>query len=329
MAEPTVLTLPESFEQAAAFQFVSTLGANKSAPKIEIDFSGLRFSYPFGMLIVAAELRQFASRRPPGTMFLRGLSAQNGAHTYLAHIGFFEHVGIDYGNKPGAASGGMSYVPITELRKNDLLQRQSNYGRPIGYAVEQEAQKLALVLTQKNDLSINRPVAYCIREIIRNTFEHGETAESVVCAQRWADGEIELGIIDRGRGVRRSLAERMATQSDVEALQLAIQPGVSRSVPAPDDNEWANSGFGLFVLSELGRKYGSFTICSGGAALVAEAGSVQQNDFAFDGTAVRLRIRKPKGANFEKLIQEIVIDGEARTAASEFPRRASKSSKTI
>ena len=327
MSTPTILKLPSAFEQSAAFDFAHQLSQQRGAAKVEIDFSEVRFSYPFGMLVMAAELRSFARSRPPGTLFLKGLSTQNSAHSYLAHIGFFEHVGIAYGSQPGAASGGMSYVPITEFRKCDLLKMQSNFGRPIGYAVDQEAQKLAQVLTQKNDLGVNRPVAYCIREIIRNTFEHGETAECVVCAQRWADGEIELAIIDRGRGIRKSLEEKLVIESDAKALELAIQPGVTRSVPTVDDNEWSNSGFGLFVLSELGRRYGTFTICSGQAALIAETGSIYPNEYKFVGTAVRLRLKKPKGANFEKMIQEIIDDGEAR--CSDSPLRASKSSRTV
>lgn len=328
MNEEAVLPLPEIFAPAESFAFTRTLWATHTTPRVILDFAPLKFSLPFGMLVVASELKRFAASRPPQTLFLRGISAQNAAHSYLSFIGFFEHVGIRYGSKPGEARGSSSYFPITVLKRSELMARLEESGKPIAFAVEAEAQKLAVVLTQKHDMTVNRPIAYCLREIIRNTFEHGATDQSVVCAQRWKDGEVELGIVDRGRGVRRSLAERMETPSDAEALALAIQPGISRSADVADPDEWANSGFGLYVLSELGRLCGSFAICSGTAAIAVEAGTAANRDYAFSGTAVCLRMKKPKGANFDQLLQEIVARGEEMSAASEFPRRASKSSQT-
>ena len=163
---------------------------------------------------------------------------------------------------------------------------------------------------------------------IRNTFEHGETDRSVLSAQKWHDGEIEIAIIDHGRGIRESLAEHITTGDDCEALNLAILPGVSRSIDQSNDNEWGNSGFGLYVLSELGKRYGVFYLVSGRSFLIAKDNLIECIDCVFQGTAVGLKIKKPKGTNFQELIEEIVAEGEKISGSSQFPRRASKSSKT-
>ena len=127
------------------------------------------------------------------------------------------------------------------------------------------------------------------------------------------------------KGIRASLSNRHAISDDLAALKRAIEPGVSGASPGSDDDRWANSGFGLFVLSEVGRKFGRFTLCSGGACLVAVEDEAKITTGTFHGTAVQLRMKRPAGTNLGDLIDRIIQDGEARTAAEGQPRRASKS----
>ena len=43
-------------------------------------------------------------------------------------------------------------------------------------------------------------VSYCLREVIRNVFEHAQTDTCTVMAQRYSDGAAEIAIIDNGMG---------------------------------------------------------------------------------------------------------------------------------
>ncbi|MDQ3623791.1 MAG: hypothetical protein M3463_15090 [Verrucomicrobiota bacterium] len=198
--------------------------------------------------------------------------------------------------------------------------------RPLGYVVQIESERLARLVTQKNELKVNAPLAYCFREVIRNVFEHAETDRCAVCAQKWSDGRIELAIIDAGRGIRRSLEEKHAISSDSAALEQALRPGVSRNLSNDPDDPWGNSGFGLYVLSELGKALGVFRIVSGTGALTLRNDTANIDRAAFAGTAIQLRLKAPKGINFADFIGAIVARGEKGAGETRI-RRASASTR--
>ena len=202
-------------------------------------------------------------------------------------------------------------------------------GRMLGDIVQEESNLLAQVITQKRELKFNRPIAYCLREIIRNVFEHANTDRCAICAQKWFDGTVELAVVDQGRGVRKSLEEKHSFTSDFEALVYSTKPGMSRALPMATEDAWANSGFGLFVLSELGRKIGPFLLISGGTGLRADNGEIRQLHAQFHGTAVKLKIKPPKGINFEEFIHNIISEGEVLTGEGQGRRRASKSTRLV
>jgi len=199
---------------------------------------------------------------------------------------------------------------------------------PVASLVEAESMNLAKLVTQDSRPRINRPIAYCFREIIRNVFEHAGVDRCGVYAQRWNNGLIEVAIVDRGKGIRGSLEERYELQSDRDALSKAIVPGVS-AASVTDGGDWSNSGFGLFVLSELGKELGSFTLCSGKTSVKFSDGKLVCEEYpaSFNGTAVGLKIRQLNANQFEALIDEIVNRGEAQVRDGGEAGRASKSTR--
>jgi hypothetical protein len=256
------------------------------------------------------------------------------AHGYLAHMGFFRSIGFDKGKRPGEAAKGATYVPITILTLHDLEQNRRSMMTPtgdlphLGDAIERESMRLAALVTQDKRPRINRPIAYCFREIIRNVFEHAEIDTCAVYAQKWANGVIEVAIVDRGIGIHASLLPKLELASDADALRAAITPGVS-SKRGKDESAWTNSGFGLYILSELGKQLGVFKLCSGITELRAEDGNLREEDHiaSFTGTAVGLKIRQLATTEFSKLIKKIADEGEAQALVRGEPVKASKSSR--
>jgi hypothetical protein len=323
-----ILTLPAELDEVEVFAFLPRLWEHQDAPEITLDFSQVRFAYPFGALVLGSELQSFLLSLPAETEVMpEGIDLRQSAHSYLAHIGLFQFVGLPVGKEPGMAAGSLTYIPIRELTRNFFSVDSAKSSKPMGAAIQLECERLAAVLTQKRDLKTNRPIAYCLREVIRNVFEHAQVDECAISAQRWGDETVELAITDRGRGIRASLSDRFSSSDDGAALQQAILPGVTRAEPANGDDVWANSGFGLFVLSELGVRLGKFTLCSGSAAVQGEAGVIRDRAFSFHGTAVRLQMRRPKGVNFESYIESIISEGERRAGEAGHIHRASKSSR--
>ncbi len=331
-----ILDLPACLDESSAFQFLAklryTLPEAQCAQAFFIDFAPVRFAEPFGALLIGSGLTRFLCDLPDYIRLSNGgIDLSKPAHSYLAHVGFFDLFGLPTGKALGQAPGGTNYLPITEMERSDLEGESVRKGRLLAEVVQQHAEKFAVVLTQKHSLKTNRPIAYCLREIIRNVFEHAATDLCLVAAQRWNDETVEMAILDEGRGIRASLAERHVFEDDLSALEAALRAGVSRAAIGAEDEFWANSGFGLYVLSELGRRLGSFTLCSGRAVVRTggEGGSgLLPCDFA--GTAVKLRLKRPKGENLENMIQAIIREGESATGGDpETAPRASRSTRAL
>ena len=315
-------------DAAAALALGARLPQYTAEPHVVIDFGDVHASEPFGLLFLGAALRAFFQQREFRGISAAGVRAGEAAHEQLAHIGFFQWVGIPVGNMPGAVDGSATWLPLTMLTREQLDRRMAETMKPLGSVIHEECERLAKLLTRSAQTKVNRPLAYCLREVIRNVFEHAETDRCAFCAQRWSDGTVELAVIDQGRGIRRSLEEKMQLKSDEEALYTAIRPGVSSKLSYDPDDHWGNSGFGLFVLSELGRELGVFRVISGAAGMRSANGEFQPELAGFNGTAIQLRLRRPQGVNFGDFIESIIARGEAACGASSSPR-ASGSTRTI
>ncbi len=334
----TRLQLPERLDESGAFQFASLLWEHKASNHIILDFAPLRYALPFGTLVLMSELRSFLVTRKrtleSSDVKLANINPATDAVSYLAHVGFFKAVGFSKGNQPGQAKGSSTYLPITVLTLADLEDQRKllkaargDDKKPLGFFIQQESERLAYLITQKNQSKVIDPIAYCFREIIRNVYEHGATDKCAISGQRWND-KIEIAIVDRGRGIRHSLGEKYTFDTNLKYLENAVRPGISgKELTEDSDDAWANSGFGLYVLSELGKRLGSFTLCSGETSLKMHDGIAAEQNYAFHGTAVRLQIKRPKGANFWDYIQGIIDEGEALTAQQGSRVRASKSTR--
>jgi hypothetical protein len=324
----SVLALPEMLSADAALAFASRLPHAAADTTITIDFGTLRASEPFGLLFAGAALRAFFKEREYRGIEAFGIRAGDAAHENLAHIGFFKWIGVPVGNVPGVADASATWLPLTTLNRTQLDRRMSETMKPLGRVIHEECEQLAKLLTHSAQAKVNEPLAYCLREIIRNVFEHAKTDRCVFCGQRWPDTTVELAVLDQGCGIRRSLEERIQLESDEQALRTALLPGVSSKLSEDPDDRWGNSGFGLFVISELGRGLGVFRIISGGAGLRLLNGQSISESARFDGTAIQLRVRRPKGVNFGDFIDSVIACGE-NACKSSSSSRASGSTRTI
>jgi anti-sigma regulatory factor (Ser/Thr protein kinase) len=335
---PVTLQLPAQLDEANAVEFAARLFEHADAKQLVLDFTPLQFVRPLGTLLLASELRRFfstLSRSFTG----KGIDIIGcPAHSYLAHIGFFKGIGLPFGKQPGQAAGSATYMPIRVLTRAEL-ENNSRYHDPrfvdlserakLGNAIQSEAMRLAALVTGDPRPHINTQIAYCLREVIRNVFEHGQIDQCIVYAQR-ISGYIEAAIVDRGCGIYASLGEKHGLPSEISALEAAVQPGVSGANLDDTGDEWSNSGFGLYVLSEVGKRLGSFLLCSGASMLRAEdrGASTASLPHKLAGTAIGLRFRQLKGSTFDAYVRDIVGAGEAMATQSGRNVKASKSTQS-
>jgi hypothetical protein len=188
-------------------------------------------------------------------------------------MGFYKSCGIDIGNSPGQAKGSDRYIPLTKTSVEQLWESADELYSHVGEVIGQEARRIAKILTQTDEGEPFETLAYSLREIIRNIVEHSQTSNVWYAAQYWPQrNKVEIAILDEGIGVKASLSKNssLTVNDDEQALNLALQPGISEVVNAHKgsySDEWANTGYGLFMVSEICKKSGDFILCSGSKAI--------------------------------------------------------------
>jgi hypothetical protein len=226
----------------------------------------------------------------------------------------------------GMANGSETYIPIRAL-KRDSFGSPSAGSKELLEKVKSQSNKLTGLLMPNYEIETFNAVAYSFREIIRNVFEHAGVDECFIQGQRMTSGVIEVAILDEGCGIRTSLSKAYPTSSDNEALDSCILPGVSSR--SRDLEESENSGFGLYVLSEIGRCFGRFVLCSGKASLKLSKRNPPAKDEAdVPGTLVSLRLDQPP-RNMQALLEDIVMRGEEEMGQQRQGQRRNSPSKLL
>lgn len=175
-----------------------------------------------------------------------------------------------------------------------------------------------------------RTYRYCIREILRNVFEHSGADECFICGQRWENGNVEFAILDEGRGICATLGQKYNIVSDADALLTAIRPGTTRTAGlSKEENVFDNSGFGLFVLSQLSMNFGWFCLGSGNARIFGKDRVVSQKDgYAMAGTFFGARfLRAP--SDFLGVLDDIIESGEGEAKMAGVAHRASGKTRIV
>lgn len=325
------IDFPTQLEKDYLDPFFEKLRAAETYPdKVTINFSTLGFSTPTSMLVVGVVLRNWVGHRKSLGLetWRSGLSNTNQAHSYLMHLGFFDFINIQAGKLVGEAKGSQTYLPITIIEKpNDTAKSgdlEAWYESIIGIS-----RSLSGVLAGSHDDSKDlRIYSYSIREIIRNVFEHSGANQCFICGQRWGNGAAEFAVVDEGVGICSTLRMAYDIKDDEDALFKAITPGVSRTAGLTnEENTYDNSGFGLYVLSQVGSNFGWFMLGSGQAKVIGSERKITASASSFDGTYIGIRLNKTP-SDVHGLLDDIISAGEAEAQLSGNERRASALSKS-
>lgn len=323
--------VPRELNEYSANLLTQNLWALDPTEEIEINIALLRFALPYGALLFANSLKSYIDFHN-AKIKITNINRLSNVFGYLAHVGFFKLAYFDVGNAPGVASGSQSYIPIEVIEKRIFEEKAEEYledtgtSLPLAHFVNGYSYRLASLITNSGYSQYQNLISYCLREIIRNVFEHGETDNCTIFGQNYANGNVEIAIVDNGIGLLASLREEYHISSHEEALLHSITPGVSSKLNQGRGDEWANSGFGLFVLSELGNQFGQFSICSGTSSLAKRNNGLKLEPSQFKGTAVQLKINMHQLSNNDNIIEEICEQGMALASSQEQQIIASQSS---
>jgi len=281
------------------------------------DFSKMQHCPPFGVLAIANAIRTNIKKYPHAQHIPVRMNETQGSD-YAHSLGLFRMLGWESGKKELNDCGQPYHIPIVELSP-ELLRNE--YGKDtviLGNLIEHAAEKMATTLTQSPSSDITKALQYCIREMVRNTFEHGKTNSVWVCGQFWPQkGRAEIAIMDEGCGIKASLQSnhRFKCTSDKDANKLALQPGVSRMVGLYQDpyDDWQNSGYGLYVSSSLCTLGGHFILASGDDATFLNNHGQKNYSSTMNGTIVCLSLNANNIEDLSKLLKAIVSEGSRRS----------------
>jgi len=321
-----IINLPRNINADTTPSFFKELESNSLTEDVCIDFNSIQFSTPTSMLIIGSKLRKWrVARNEKKLRTAIKKIRETEAMSYLGHLGFFDFIGSkkDFGRRMGEANGSATYVPIINIKRPEFSTLDNWYSSIISYV-----RGLANVLSgTKEDTEEHRFYLYTLREIVRNVFEHSQVDECFICGQRWSNGKVEIAIADEGVGLSTSLNRSHIVDSEEEAIKLAIKPGVSATNNITDiENTYDNSGYGLYVLSEVVSNFGCFTLGSNSTRLINRSGDENIDKFTFNGTFIGIELTNaPK--HFSEMLNDIIASGEKEASNCGKASSASKMSK--
>lgn len=326
---------------AEALIFAHELNEIVPDDEMILDFSQMSNFDPLPMLMMGAIIRNYRKKFP--NIQFRVAGTETSGKDYAGTMGFFKYVSssIGIGKMPGEANGSPNYIPITPIIVDELRKVEYEKGNymVLGDLIEKEASRLARIVDRGNT-ELHKLLTFLIREILRNTPEHAKTNTMWVCGQYWPSYELaEIAIIDEGIGIFKSITQNAAHREyitdNATALQWALKAGISEafrpSMKQRNNDEWANSGFGLYMISEI-CKYlnGSFCIISYENYMLIDNHGITTGETSFNGTAIRIRVPSKKISNAQSIISQINAQGEfeAKTIRNAF-KTASMPSKGL
>jgi anti-sigma regulatory factor (Ser/Thr protein kinase) len=120
-----------------------------------------------------------------------------------------------------------------------------------------------LHLSEKNAIVVK----YIIGELVRNVLEHSFTKNGAIVAAQYykKTNRVSIGICDNGIGIWRSLNTFWHPKNDIEAIKLALTPGITGTTRR-EGGTAENAGAGLFFIKSIAKITRSYFVIYSGSA---------------------------------------------------------------
>lgn len=236
------------------------------------------------------------------------LAASDGSVRYIARMKLTDVLGVepDLPMVEHAPEG--RFIPLTRIQTQEDLNNFIRQMVPLLHATPDEA----------------GPIKYVITELVRNVLEHAASPiGAMVCAQYFSKTErLSLGVADFGIGIRESIGAFHHAPTDLEAIHLALRPGVTGATARLGGNE-QNAGAGLFFTKSIARVTRNFFVIYSGNAMfklrpgsrtaqptllsdpATDAATREQDLPYWPGTAIGVDANVGSSAEFAELLASI------------------------
>lgn len=319
-----------TLDEKEAYNRLKEIEAFIKRNEINVNLEGITSARPLGTMIFAHQIRELLKQHGDSRIRFTGYEINKFGLDYLAQANFFRFLNIPRDNRKFANTHFDIPIPLHDIKATEIRARMLESKRDGGVPLKLQ-QVIQEDCDQMTTTLFGRPekrIAYCFREIIRNTFEHSNSATTSVMGQKYEDTDnIEFAAIDSGIGIIESLRKKFKITSPEQALLLAIKPGIS-GADTSGNEFYSNSGFGLYVLSEIGKRFGKFSLGTDNKLMVLKKGhSPMFFRSSLKGTVVSLNIKTNDYLMNKQIVNQIITEGESIAASEGRMVKASASSR--
>lgn len=171
---------------------------------------------------------------------------------YLIRMGLFQMMGIPSPIAIMEHESAGRFVPLAKITNSEELSHAIADIVPLLHLTPEQAE----------------PIKYILSELVRNVFEHAAAKHgAILCAQFYQKSDtIRIGIVDTGIGIRKTINASYPATSDIDAIRLALKPGITGTTSKIGGSE-QNAGAGLFFIKSIAKMSRDFFVIYSGNAL--------------------------------------------------------------
>lgn len=171
---------------------------------------------------------------------------------YLERMTLFHFLGIKSNINIKEHEPAGRFVPLTQIKDSASLTKFVTEVTPLLHLEPKHAE----------------PIRYIMSELIRNVLEHSLSSEgAIVSAQYYKKSNtIRIGIADTGIGIWKSINESHSPKNDLEAIRMALTPGITGTTNKEGGTE-RNAGAGLFFIKSIASINSDFFVIYSGKGL--------------------------------------------------------------
>lgn len=155
---------------------------------------------------------------------------------YPERMGLFKILAMPSQTKIVEHEAAGRFIPLTQIKTSDALTRFITEMIPMLHLEPKQAE----------------PIAYIVSELVRNVLEHAEAKNGAILAAQYykKSNSIRIGIADTGVGIKKTINRSYDAKTHLEAIQLALSPGVTGTTRREGGTE-QNAGAGLFFIKSI------------------------------------------------------------------------------
>lgn len=171
---------------------------------------------------------------------------------YLERMGLFDFLGIKSDINITKHEPAGRFVPLTQIKDARTLTKFVTEITPLLHLEPRHAE----------------PIRYIMSELIRNVLEHSLSREGAIVSAQYhlKSNTIRIGIVDTGVGILKTIRQSYNPKSDLEAIRLALTPGVTGTTRREGGTE-LNAGAGLFFIKSIATVNSDFFVIYSGKAM--------------------------------------------------------------